>query len=117
MSSNIRIPKICEQCGEEFIAKTTVTKYCGDNCAKRGYKRRKREEKINTVRPVEKQKLDMRLENIKIKDFISVAEACKYLGVSRMTIYRQIKSGNIRAGKIGSRTIIDKASILKLISK
>lgn len=116
MSSNIRLPKICEECGEEFIAKTTVTKFCGDNCAKRGYKRRKREEKIAKVKPVEKQKLDVRMENIKVKDFISIQEACKYLGVSRMTIYRQIKSGNILAGKIGRRTIIDKNSILKLIS-
>ena len=117
MSSNIRLPKICEQCDKEFTAKTTVTKYCSDNCAKRGYKKRKREEKISKVKPVEKQKLDVRLENIRLKDFISIQEACKYLGVSRMTVYRQIKAGNILAGKIGRRTIIDKSSILKLISQ
>uniref|UniRef100_UPI0028B10B01 hypothetical protein n=1 Tax=Sphingobacterium multivorum TaxID=28454 RepID=UPI0028B10B01 len=38
MSSNIKIKKICQQCGQEFIARTTVTKYCGDNCAKKAYK-------------------------------------------------------------------------------
>ena len=46
MSSNIRISKICQHCGQEFVAKTTVTKFCSDNCAKRNYKKRKREEKI-----------------------------------------------------------------------
>ncbi|MDG1433269.1 MAG: hypothetical protein P8Q41_04635, partial [Saprospiraceae bacterium] len=46
MASSIRINKICQHCGNEFIAKTTVTKYCGDNCAKRAYKARKKAEKI-----------------------------------------------------------------------
>jgi hypothetical protein len=52
MSSNIRIPKICQHCGNEFVPKTTVTKYCGDDCAKRAYKKRKRDEKVQGVAPV-----------------------------------------------------------------
>src|SRR5689334_13258905 len=46
MSSNIRLVKICESCGLEFVAKTTVTQCCSDNCAKRLYKRKLRERKI-----------------------------------------------------------------------
>ncbi|HBH06588.1 MAG TPA: DNA-binding protein, partial [Flavobacteriales bacterium] len=42
MSSNMRIPKICQECGSDFIAKTTVTQYCSDRCSKRAYKKRKR---------------------------------------------------------------------------
>src|SRR5688572_26805490 len=42
MSSNMRIQKVCEECEQEFIAKTTVTRCCSDGCAKRLYKRRKR---------------------------------------------------------------------------
>jgi len=49
MSSNIRIEKTCLYCAEFFIAKTTVTKYCSDNCAKRAYKKRKRQEKLQTI--------------------------------------------------------------------
>ncbi len=56
MSSNIRLPKICQFCGVDFIAKTTVTKYCGDNCAQRAYKKPKREEKIKSSTPVAIQK-------------------------------------------------------------
>lgn len=38
MSSNIKIKKNCQHCGQEFIARTTVIKYCGDYCAKKAYK-------------------------------------------------------------------------------
>ena len=46
MSSNIRVQKICEYCGEEFTAKTTQTRYCSHNCNSRDYKARKKAEKI-----------------------------------------------------------------------
>ncbi|WP_458627117.1 hypothetical protein [Winogradskyella sp. PC D3.3] len=38
MSSNLFIPKTCKHCGNAFTARTTVTKYCGDTCAKKAYK-------------------------------------------------------------------------------
>ncbi len=31
MSSNIKLQRICQHCGNEFTAKTTVTQYCGVN--------------------------------------------------------------------------------------
>ena len=46
MSSNIRIVKICEYCNNEFIAKTTKTKCCSDNCSKRFYKLKIKNDKI-----------------------------------------------------------------------
>ncbi|MEX0966740.1 MAG: helix-turn-helix domain-containing protein [Bacteroidia bacterium] len=114
MSSNIRVPKICQHCGTEFIAKTTVTQYCGDNCAKRAYKKRVREAKIQEVVPTAIQKQDFIQEQVSQKAFLSIAETCKLLGTSRMTLYRQIKTGNIKAGKVGRRTIIKRSSIEKL---
>lgn len=114
MSSKIRVPKICQHCGVEFIAKTTVTQYCGDNCSKRAYKKRQRDNKLKDVAPTAIQKQRFIQEQINVKDFLSIAETCKLLGASRMTIYRQIKAGNIRAAKIGSRTIIKRTEIDKL---
>lgn len=114
MSSNIRVPKICQLCGDEFIAKTTVTQYCGDTCAKRAYKKRLREAKIQDVVPAAIQKIEFIQDKVKEKDFLSIAEACQLLGASRMTLYRQIKNGNIKATKIGRRTIIKRSSIEKL---
>ena len=50
MSSNLEIIKICEYCNNEFIAKKTTSKTCSDDCAKRLYKLKKREEKINQTK-------------------------------------------------------------------
>jgi hypothetical protein len=46
MSSNMRIPKSCEFCKTEFIARKTTSKTCSDGCAKRLYKLNQRNEKI-----------------------------------------------------------------------
>lgn len=116
MSSNMRIQKICEYCKVEFTAKTTVTLYCSDNCAKRAYKARKRQEKIANVKSVERQKFENKLAEIKDKQFLSITEVCELLGASRMTIYRQIKSGNMKAAKLGRRIIIKRSAIDKLFN-
>ncbi|WP_431218056.1 hypothetical protein ACQ86N_02235 [Puia sp. P3] len=42
MSSNIRLKRVCEHCGKVFTAKTTVTKFCSDECAKKNYKLRQK---------------------------------------------------------------------------
>ncbi|PWJ56014.1 excisionase family DNA binding protein [Dyadobacter jejuensis] len=114
MSSNIRVPKICQHCGTEFIAKTTVTQFCGDGCAKRAYKKRNRDAKVQEIAPVVIQKHNFNQQQVAEKDFLSIEETCKLLGASRMTLYRQIKKGTIRAGKIGRRTIIKRTEIDKL---
>lgn len=46
MTSYIRTQRICQHCQDEFTAKTTTTKYCGDKCAKRAYEARKKAKKI-----------------------------------------------------------------------
>jgi hypothetical protein len=40
MSSNIRINRICEYCGQEFQAKTTVIRFCTHTCTSRAGKLR-----------------------------------------------------------------------------
>lgn len=46
MSSNIQIPKKCQHCGKMFVARTTVTKFCGHSCASKNYKKGAKEDKI-----------------------------------------------------------------------
>ncbi len=116
MSSNIRISKVCQHCGKEFIAKTTVTKFCGDNCAKRNYKKRKREEKVKNVNSLEHQKLVYNKSTVEEKEFLSIEETCRLLGASRMTIHRQIKNGVLKVAKLGRRTIIKRTEIDKLFA-
>lgn len=116
MSSNMRIPKICQECGSDFIAKTTVTQYCSDRCSKRAYKKRKRKQKVDAIPTLTEQKKAHTSTVAADKEFLSIKETCQLLGTSRMTLYRQIKSGNIQAAKVGSRTIIRRTEIEKLFT-
>lgn len=116
MSSKIQITKVCQHCGNEFIAKTTVTKFCGHTCASRNYKERKKAEKLNKVKTPTEQKTDYNFSQLNEKEYLSIADTCQLLGASRMTIYRQIKNGKIKAIKLGRRTIIKKSEIEKLFA-
>ncbi|HEY4937191.1 MAG TPA: hypothetical protein VII44_11450, partial [Puia sp.] len=68
MSSNIRLKKVCQHCGNLFTAKTTVTKFCSDDCAKRNYKKRKREEGIQVSNEATSQEVSRRLEREPVSD-------------------------------------------------
>jgi excisionase family DNA binding protein len=96
-------------CGEIFIAKTTVTKYCSDNCAKRAYKKRKRQEQLQTI-----DASTLSGNNLQSKDFLSIQDTCKLLGTSRWTIYRMIDRKQLTAAKLGRRTIIRRIEVDKL---
>ena len=116
MSSNIRIKRFCEQCGEEFTAKTTVTRYCGDRCAKRAYKARKRAEKIEQSNKETKQVIERPLVELQAKEFLTIQETCQLIGVSRTTLWRTIKKGKLKAGKLGNRTVIRKTDLQNLFN-
>lgn len=116
MSSNITIPKICSFCNNGFVAKTTVTKFCSQNCASKAYKLKKKYEKVENAQVQEYNKsvgIDMPL--IQSKDFLSIKEACLLLGISRMSLYRYIKNKTIQSSKLGGRIIIKKQVINNLI--
>lgn len=114
MSSNIRIEKKCFFCGSTFIARTTVTKHCSNSCAKKAYKARKRQEKIDKVTQTVKE--ENFSPTIKDKEFLSIKESSLLLGVSRWTIYRLIEKELLNSKKIGRRVIIKKVDIEKLMS-
>lgn len=115
MSSNIRIQRICQYCNTEFTAKTTVTKYCSDNCAKRAYKARKRVEKIEASKKVTIATIQKPIEELKAKEFLTVREMSQLLSCSVRTGYRLIKEKKIKAVNLGERkTIIKRSEIDKL---
>ena len=116
MSSNIKVQRICQHCGNEFTAKTTVTKYCGDNCAKRAYKKRKKEEKIGASNKETIEIVAQPIRAIQEKDFLSLDEAAKLLSVSRTTLYRMRKDGAIQFAVIGKKKVISRKSIDQLFN-
>ena len=70
MSSNIRIQRICQHCGNEFTAMTTVTKYCGAQCAKSAYKARQKTEKIDVSNKETKEIISKPIAEIQSKEFL-----------------------------------------------
>lgn len=103
MSSNIEIQKHCEYCGNEFTAKTTVTRYCGDVCSKRAYKARKRAEKINSAIDKVQVSKEKPIANLKEKEFLTVKEVSQLLNCSVRSVYYYIENGGIQATNLGSR--------------
>lgn len=115
MASNIRLNRICGLCGKDFIAKTTLTKYCGDPCAKRAYKARMRESKIQASNRETRQ---VKVNRIEQKEFLTAREAAILLNCSIRSIYNYIELGTIPATNLGQRlTRIRKENLTKLFNK
>lgn len=112
MSSNIKVKRICLQCGEEFIARTTVTKYCSDNCAKRAYKANLRAEKIQASNQETHRTRIKPIEELKAKEYLTVRDVATLLNSSLRTIYRLIDQRNIKAINLAKRKTLVKRSDL-----
>ncbi len=115
MASNIQVQRICQFCDKEFTARTTVTMYCSDVCAKRGYKARKRAEKIKNSQAQTKAIKEKSITDIKAKEFLTVQDAATLLNFSNRTVYRLINQGTIKGVNLAQRkTLIRRVDIDKL---
>lgn len=104
-------------CGEIFVARTTVTKYCSHTCARKAYKVRTREEKVRKAIEIDTKNEILFNPIINKKKYLSIKETCMIIGASRWTIYRMIEKGQLPAAKIGRRTIIQQTDIENLFGK
>ncbi len=95
---------------------TTVTKYCSKPCSRKAEKARIRNLKVNLSNLETQQIRNQHIEIIKAKEFLSIAEACQLAGVSRMTIYRLIKQGQLHIAKMCFRTILRRVDIDRLFT-
>ena len=116
MSSNIKITRICQFCGEDFTARTTVTKYCSHTCASRAYKQRTRNQNIEKSVAETVQIISVKKTEIQAKDFLTINEASELLNVSRWTISRAIAANRLNAIRMGSRVIIRRKDIDELFT-
>jgi excisionase family DNA binding protein len=121
MSSNMRILKVCEYCKKEFIARTTVTKTCSDPCAKRLYKLKQREKKIEQAEIKEeikrKPKVFVSEEEIRViqaKEYLTLKEAALLLNITPLTLRRWIMDGKVLSQKVRKKHLINKASLFIL---
>jgi excisionase family DNA binding protein len=111
MSSNIRINRICQFCKIPFEARTTVTKYCSHRCASKAYKARNRGQDIERSITETEQTVSLPIVKIQTKDFLSVDESAKLLGLSRWTLTRAIKEKRLKAVRFGKRIVIKRTEI------
>jgi excisionase family DNA binding protein len=118
MSSNITVQRICQHCGNEFTAKTTTTKYCGDKCSKRAYKKRgislKIEKSNVEVMAIKSKPMD----DLKAKEFLTVRDVATLLGSSRMAVYKMINTGRLQGVNLSERkTIIRRSDFDKMFEQ
>jgi excisionase family DNA binding protein len=117
MSSNIQVKRICQHCNNEFTARTTVTKYCGDTCAKRAYKARLKVSKIETSNEQTQRIKNQPIEDLKAKEFLTVREVARLLNCSVRSTYYYIENGTIKAVNLGQRiTRVKRSEIDKLFT-
>jgi excisionase family DNA binding protein len=118
MSSNIQVQRICQHCGTEFTARTTVTKYCTDTCGKRAYKARVRAGKVEESNKQTQQIKNRPIEELKAKEFLTVSDVSKLIGCSRQNVYKLINTGKLKATNILlKKTIIKRSDLDKLFKE
>lgn len=118
MSSNIQVQRICKQCGNKFTARTTVTQYCGDACSKRAYKERIRLSKIEASNKETQIVRKQSIEELKVKEFLTVTQVSILIGCSRQNVYKLINSGKLRATNLLlKKTIVKRSDLDKLFEQ
>lgn len=101
--SQLKIPKICEQCGKPFEAKTVATRFCGPICVNKSGKEKKREAKDVERKQINLEQSTNQIAQIQTRPYISITEATVLFGISKDTIHRLIKAGKIPAVNFGQR--------------
>lgn len=105
MSSNIEVQKICEECGTEFTARTTVTRYCCHSCNGKAYKRKLSQSKVKQATSLTLQTKLQDIDRVKAKEILSIPDVALLIGCSKRTAYRLISSGAIPATNFSQRLL------------
>ena len=110
MSSRIDIQKRCKWCGNIFIAHKTSTEYCSHRCANLAYKDKVRKQRIESFQRESGKKVNTppAIDN---KEYLNPTEASELLCIGRTSIYRYIRSGNIKVIRFKRKTLIRKTDI------
>lgn len=101
--SKLKIPRICEQCGKPFEAKTVATRFCSPYCVNKSGREKKKQAKEAEKKQALLEKSIDKIAEIQTRPFISVSEATVLFGISKDTIRRLIKKGKIPACNLGQR--------------
>ena len=118
MSSNIKIQRICQHCGNEFTARTTTTLYCSHRCNSAAYKAKQSAGKVEQSNKETQRIKSQPIEELKAKEFLTVREVARSLNCSVRSVYYYIESGTIKAVNLGQRiTRVKRSEIDKLFEQ
>lgn len=108
MSSNIKIERVCDYCGNTFIAKTTRTRYCSHQCNSRDYKKKAKNKKISksNSETAHRKLSQVKGKDASSKEVFNVTDAARFMSVSRVTIYSLLKEGKIKGKRISDRKVL-----------
>lgn len=121
MSSNIRIKKVCEHCGDIFMAKTTTTRYCSHRCNSAAYKKKEKQDKIEQSNQQTKNKILHQQEVIQpeitvSKELVNVKELSVITSLSERTLFRLVKDEKFPKMKIGKRLVFNKDAVINYLN-
>lgn len=118
MSSKIEVQRICQHCGIEFTARTTVTRFCSHRCASAAHKQKVRAGKVEHSNKQTQQIKAQPIEELKAKEFLTVREVARLLNCSVRSAYYYIETGTIKAVNLGQRiTRVKRSDIDKLFQQ
>jgi len=118
MSSNIRVQRICQHCGNDFTARTTSTLFCSRPCNAAAYKAKQMAVKIEQSNKETQRIKNKPIEELKAKEFLTVREVARLLNCSVRSAYYYIDSGAIKAVNLGQRmTRVKRSEIDKLFDQ
>ncbi len=118
MSSNIKVQRICQHCGNEFTARTTTTLYCSSRCNSAAYKAKIRTGKVEVSNKETQRIKTQPIEELKAKEFLTVRDIATLLNCSVRSVYYYIESGTIRATNLGQRiTRVKRSELDKLFEQ
>lgn len=118
MSSNIKVQRICQHCGNDFTARTTTTLYCSHRCNSAAYKAKIRTGKVELSNKETQRIKTQPIEELKAKEFLTVTQVSKLIGCSRQNVYKLINSGKLRATNIlEKKTIVKRSDLDKLFEQ
>ena len=113
MSLFMYYEKLCEQCGKQFTAHKSTTRFCSKYCADAAYKeklRRMNQSLFLAVSDGAGEKKETRVA----RDIMSPRLVAEYLGVDVRTVYRYFERGLIPSVRLGGRTLVRRADVDRL---
>ena len=108
----ITYQKHCEFCGSVFTARTAATRFCSHLCSQKAYKvTRRRILEKEVGKAYQEEEARRSIEHFDKLCVMTPRLAAEYLSVGKSTIYRYIKSGQIKILKLPTKTLIRKADL------